>query len=64
MLTFILLGRLTNLAVEQTRELQERDKRAAEIIKMPEVIWFRSITPLVSMILWRLLKPRLRRSWD
>ncbi|ABD41287.1 conserved hypothetical protein [Methanospirillum hungatei JF-1] len=33
MLTFILLGRLTNLAVEQTRELQERDKRAAEIIK-------------------------------
>lgn len=33
MLTFILLGRLTNLAVEQTRELQERDKGAAEIIK-------------------------------
>jgi len=33
MLTFILLGRLTNLAVEQTRELQERDKRAADIIK-------------------------------
>ena len=33
MLTFILLGRLTNLAVEQTRELEERDKRAADIIK-------------------------------
>ncbi|HOJ97429.1 MAG TPA: GYD domain-containing protein [Methanospirillum sp.] len=33
MLTFILLGRLTNLAVEQTRELEDRDRRAAEVIK-------------------------------
>lgn len=33
MLTFILLGRLTNLALEQAREFQERDKRAADIIQ-------------------------------
>jgi len=33
MLTFILLGRLTNLALDQAREFQERDKRAAEIIQ-------------------------------
>ncbi|MDX8549913.1 GYD domain-containing protein [Methanospirillum sp. J.3.6.1-F.2.7.3] len=33
MLTFILLGRLTNLALEQAREFKERDRRAADIIK-------------------------------
>ena len=33
MLTFILLGRLTNLAVDQAREFQDRDKRAAQIIQ-------------------------------
>ena len=33
MLTFILLGRLTNLAIEQTRDLEERDRRAADIIR-------------------------------
>ena len=33
MLTFILLGRLTNLALDQAREFQERDKRASEIIQ-------------------------------
>ncbi|NLV25739.1 MAG: GYD domain-containing protein [Methanomicrobiales archaeon] len=33
MLTFILLGRLTSLALEQAREFKERDRRAADIIK-------------------------------
>lgn len=33
MVTFILLGRLTSLALEQARVFQEKDKKAAEIIK-------------------------------
>jgi uncharacterized protein with GYD domain len=33
MLTFILLGRLTSLAVDQVRGFEERDKKAAEIIR-------------------------------
>lgn len=33
MLTFILLGRLTSLALDQAKEFEERDKKAAEIIK-------------------------------
>ena len=33
MLTFILLGRLTSLALEQAREFKERDRRAAKIMK-------------------------------
>ena len=33
MLTFFLLGRLTNLAIEHTRDLEERDRRAADIIR-------------------------------
>ena len=33
MLTFILLGRLTNLAIDQAREFEERDKRAAHVIE-------------------------------
>lgn len=32
MLTFILLGRLTNLALDQVKGFEGRDKKAAEII--------------------------------